>query len=123
VQADVLRDDLPGTHDVTTSSLFLHHLAEAEAVRLLAAMARVAERVVLVQDLRRTRTGYLLAWAGLRLITTSDVARYDGPLSVRAAFTLAEARALAETAGLNDADVRPCWPERFTIRWARPSAA
>jgi 2-polyprenyl-3-methyl-5-hydroxy-6-metoxy-1,4-benzoquinol methylase len=119
VQVDVLRDDLPGTHHVTTCTLFLHHLAEAEATRLLAAMARVADRILLVQDLRRTRMGYVLAWGSLRLITRSDVARYDGPVSVRAAFTVSEARALAHAAGLGAADVRPCWPQRFVIRWAR----
>jgi SAM-dependent methyltransferase len=119
VQLDVLRDPLPGSHHVTTSSLFLHHLAEAEASGLLREMARVTERLLLVQDLRRTRSGYVLAWVALRVLTTSDVARYDGPVSVRAAFTLSEARALAEAAGLADAAVESCWPQRFTIRWAR----
>jgi hypothetical protein len=82
-------------------------------------MARAAERLLLVQDLRRTRLGYILAWATLRVLTTSDVARTDGPTSVRAAFTVAEARRLTERAGLEGAEVSRCWPERFTIRWAR----
>lgn len=119
VEADVLRDELPGSHHLTTSSLFLHHLDEPEAERLLARMAEAAERVLLVQDLRRTRLGYILAWAALRVLTTSDVARSDGPLSVRSAFTVEEARALVTRAGLRGAEVKPCWPERFTIRWAR----
>jgi SAM-dependent methyltransferase len=119
VQVDALRDELPGRHDVTTCSLFLHHLSEVEACRLLRAMAGAAERLLLVQDLRRTRTGYALAAVALRLITTSDVARHDGLVSVRAAFTLSEARSLVDSAGLAGADVRPCWPQRFTIRWAR----
>ncbi len=119
LELDVLRDELPGPAHVTTSSLFLHHLGENEASRLLGRMARTAERLMLVQDLRRTRLGYILAWAALRVLTTSDVARRDGPVSVRAAFTVGEARGLAEAAGLSAAEVRPCWPERFTIRWAR----
>jgi 2-polyprenyl-3-methyl-5-hydroxy-6-metoxy-1,4-benzoquinol methylase len=120
VECDVLKDELPGTHHLTTSSLFLHHLDEAGAVRLLARMAEAAERMLLVQDLRRTRLGYILAWAALRVLTTSDVARRDGPLSVRSAFTIEEARALVRKAGLSGAaEVRPCWPERFTVRWAR----
>jgi 2-polyprenyl-3-methyl-5-hydroxy-6-metoxy-1,4-benzoquinol methylase len=119
LQVDVVRDQLPGTHHVTTCSLFLHHLSEAEARRLLRAMAEAAERLLLVQDLRRTRMGYVLAAATLRVITTSDVARRDGPASVRGAFTLPEARSLADSAGLTGAEVVPCWPQRFTIRWAR----
>ena len=119
VELDVLRDELPGPQHLTTSSLFLHHLEDQDAARLLTRMAALAERFVLVQDLRRTRMGYVLAWAALRVLTTSDVARSDGPASVRAAFTVSEARALAVRAGLASAEVTACWPQRFTIRWAR----
>lgn len=117
---DVLRHGVPGRHDVVCSSLFLHHLDRAESVTLLRAMAQATERVLLVQDLQRTRLGYVFAWVGLRLLTTSEVARNDGPISVQAAYTLEEARGLAAEAGLDGAEVRPCWPERFTIRWVRP---
>jgi SAM-dependent methyltransferase len=117
---DVLRDELPGPCDVACSSLFLHHLTRTETVALLRAMAHVTRHVLLVQDLRRSRLGYAFAWIGLHALTTSDVARFDGPVSVRAAYTLEEARALVADAGLEGAVVHACWPERFTIRWARP---
>jgi len=117
---DVVREELPGPYDVVCSSLFLHHLSRAEAAAVLRAMARASQSVLLVQDLRRSRLGYALAWIGLHVLTTSDVARFDGPLSVQAAYTLEEARALVGEAGLDGAEVRACWPERFTIRWARP---
>ncbi len=120
LSVDVLREEIPGPHDVVCSSLFLHHLSRAEAVSLLRAMALVSQRVLLVQDLRRSRLGYAFAWIGLHVLTTSDVARFDGPVSVRAAYTLKEARALAADAGLEGAVVGACWPERLTIRWARP---
>jgi hypothetical protein len=83
-------------------------------------MADATAHKVLVQDLRRTRLGEALAWTTLRVVTTSSVARSDGPTSVRAAFTLAEAADLCRDAGLVDASVRRCWPQRFTIRWRRP---
>ncbi|HET9948357.1 MAG TPA: methyltransferase domain-containing protein [Longimicrobiales bacterium] len=118
-RVDVLRDPLPGSHDVVTCSLFLHHLGEREAAGLLRAMAERAEHVLLVQDLRRSRLGYVLAWATLRVITRSDVARSDGPVSVRAAFTPEEAEALAREAGLEEAVVRRCWPQRWRLRWER----
>lgn len=116
---DVLEDRLPGSFHIVTSSLFLHHLERDSAVALLRAMASVTERVLLVQDLRRSRLGYVLAWLGLMALTRSDVARRDGLVSVRAAFTLPEARALTREAGLRNALVRPCWPQRFALRWAR----
>jgi hypothetical protein len=45
------------------------------------------------------------------------VARVDGPLSVRAARTPAEYRALAARAGLPQASVRRVWPERVLLEW------
>lgn len=113
---DVTTDPLPGGFDIATCSLFLHHLDESDAARLLSAMAEAA-RVVLVQDLRRTRAGLVLAWLGVRLLSRSPVARVDGSRSVRAAFSLDEAAGLARRAGLEGASVRRAWPQRFTIRW------
>ncbi|MEX2048616.1 MAG: methyltransferase domain-containing protein [Gemmatimonadota bacterium] len=117
---DALRDELPAGYHLVCSSLFLHHLERDDAVRLLERMADATTHKVLIQDLRRTRLGEALARTTLRVVTTSSVARSDGPKSVRAAFTIAEAAELCRDAGLVDADVRRCWPQRFTIRWRRP---
>lgn len=118
-QLDVTSDPLPRGQDLVLCTLFLHHLSEEEAARLLVAMAAACSGVLLVQDLRRTLLGFALAWLGLHTLTSSQVARADGLTSVRAAFDLAEARALVHAAGLAGAEVRPCWPQRFTLRWAR----
>jgi len=118
-ELDVLADELPGRYDVVTSALFLHHLSEEAAVALLRAMAAAAEHVLLVQDLRRTLAGYLVAWVGLHTLTRSDVARTDGLVSVCAAFTAREAAELARTAGLVGAVTQRCWPQRFLLRWRR----
>ena len=102
-------------------SLFLHHLDEEPAAQLLRVMAAAARRLVLVNDLRRGWDGLLLAhFAGLCL-TRSPVVRVDAVRSVRAAFTLAEARRLAATAGLAGASVSRRWPARFLLTWQRPA--
>jgi 2-polyprenyl-3-methyl-5-hydroxy-6-metoxy-1,4-benzoquinol methylase len=116
---DALATPFPDGYDLITSSLFLHHLTEAEAVTLLRAKARAAEHV-LVQDLRRTRLGWALAVLTLNTVARSDVARVDGLRSVAGAFTLEEAESLARAAGLEGATVRRCWPQRFTLSWRRP---
>jgi 2-polyprenyl-3-methyl-5-hydroxy-6-metoxy-1,4-benzoquinol methylase len=116
IEKDVLSEELPGGYDLVCSSLFHHHLSRAEAVDLLRGMA-TAGNSVLVQDLLRSTVGYLLAWSGLRLLSRSKVTRVDGPLSVRAAFTLSEIRATAVEAGLAGAVIRRGWPERFILRW------
>ncbi len=126
-QADALADpwpegpeaSSPEGYDVVLCSLFLHHLDDHDAERLLALMARRARRLVLVNDLIRSPLGYALAWAGTRLLSRSPVVHIDGPLSVRGAFRLAEVAAMAERAGLAGAELRRCWPERYLLRWSR----
>lgn len=117
-ECDVLTDGLPGDYDAVICSLFLHHLDRPEAVALLSHM-RSAARLVLVCDLRRSRLGYVLAWSGARLLSRSRVVHVDGPLSVRGAWTIAEARELADEAGLAGARFTRHWPQRFLLHGRR----
>ena len=52
---NALRDPIPEGYDVIACSLFLHHLDEADAILLLQKMGAAARRLVLVNDLERTR--------------------------------------------------------------------
>lgn len=116
---DVSGDGVPAGYDAVISSLFLHHLPTPQATRVLAAMGAAASHLVAVNDLLRSPLAYALAWAGTRALAASPVVRTDGPLSVRAAFTLGEARGLAADAGLDGAVVRWRWPFRFLLTWRR----
>ncbi|MCP9800788.1 methyltransferase domain-containing protein [Synechococcus sp. RedBA-s] len=126
-RADALVDPLPSGpdgaapdgYDVVLTSLFLHHLDNADAELLLALMTRRAHQLVLVNDLIRSPLGYGLAWAGTRLLSRSWVVHTDGPLSVQGAFQLAEVAAMTERAGLQGARLQRCWPERYLLSWCR----
>ena len=117
---DALRDPLPTGFDVVTCSLFLHHLSEDDAVGLFANMKGAAGTMVLVNDLLRSRFNYCAVWAACRVLTGSRVVWFDGPASVRSAFTPAEALAIAERAGLHSATARSKFPSRFLLSWSRP---
>jgi 2-polyprenyl-3-methyl-5-hydroxy-6-metoxy-1,4-benzoquinol methylase len=116
-ECDALSDTLPDDYDLVTCSLFLHHLDEGPAVELLRRMGHAARRLVLVNDLRRSRSGLLLAYLGTRLLSASPVVHRDGPLSVAAAYTPAEALDLAQRAGLTGARVARRWPCRYLLSW------
>ena len=118
--ADAANSSLPNGYDVAMCSLFLHHLTNDEAESFLRKMAAAACQLVLVNDLRRSMTGLALAYVGTRLLSRSPVVHIDGALSVRAAFTLAEVRELAERAGLRGAIVMRQWPYRYLLTWRRP---
>lgn len=119
--ADVLGEGLPPEYGVVMCSLFMHHLEEDDARTMLMRMAEAAQRMVLVNDLVRSRFGYLLAYFGTRLLSRSRIVHYDGPLSVRSAFTVAEAQQLAEQAGLTGAQFTRHWPQRFLLAWNKPT--
>lgn len=119
-RADALADPPPSDrYDVVLSSLFLHHLEDHDAERLLALMAQRAGHLVLVNDLIRSSLGYGLAWAGTRLLSRSWIVHTDGPLSVQGAFQIAEVASMAERAGLHGAQLKRCWPERYLLSWTR----
>jgi 2-polyprenyl-3-methyl-5-hydroxy-6-metoxy-1,4-benzoquinol methylase len=120
LELNVLEDPIPAGYDALTTSLFLHHLDEADVVRLLQRMAEAAGRMVLVADLLRSTTSYAVAWLGTRVLSTSPIVRTDGPLSVRAAFTIPEVRGLCERAGLAHAIIERRLPCRFLLTWMRP---
>ncbi len=107
--------------DAAVCSLFLHHLDEDQAVRLLLALAGPPSepRLVLVNDLTRSLVGLALAHVATRLLSTSGVVHVDGPRSVEGAFTPSEALALAQRAGLRGATVARRWPCRWLLTWRR----
>lgn len=116
---DALAAPIPEGYDVLVCSLFLHHLDEDDAVLLLRRMAAAANRLVLVDDLARSRVGCWLAWIACYTLSRSRVVRYDGPVSAAAAFTPAEALDLARRAGLGGVTIRRHWPQRFLLSWCR----
>lgn len=110
---------LPGTYDVVMTSLFLHHLPEEDAVTVLRRMKAAAARRVIVCDLARSRLNRLLVSIACHALSRSPIVYFDGPASVRSAFTRAEAHQLAAAAGMESAAVAPLYPCRWLMTWKR----
>lgn len=119
--ADGLRLPFPAaSFDVATCSLALHHFAPADAVALLRELARVARIGVVVNDLVRSRLGYLGARLLGPLLSANPLTRHDGPLSVRRAYTRAELVALMREAGLVHVVLGPDLGYRVALRGELP---
>jgi SAM-dependent methyltransferase len=100
LQCDARALPLPdGGVDIVTCTLALHHFDPPDAIVLLRELRRAARLAVLILDLRRCWPAYLGARA-LALGPWHAMARHDGPLSVRRAYTPAEIGALLARAGL-----------------------
>ena len=105
--------------DIVTSTLFLHHLPEDVALAALAEMKRVARHGVIVADLIRNRRPY--AWITLFTLFASTMVKHDARASVAHAFTMEEAKSLADRAGMGDAAFRATFGHRFLMMWHRRS--
>ncbi len=117
---NVLHDDLPDDYDIVMCSLFLHHLDEDDAIRLLGRMAAAARQLVLVNDLVRNRGGLVVVAAAARLFTRSPVVWTDASRSMRAAFTVSELHDLARSAGMHGGRLTRHWFCRMLLEWSRP---
>jgi ubiquinone/menaquinone biosynthesis C-methylase UbiE len=115
VRGDALRYEPGETFDLVHCSLALHHFSNEDAVRLLQRCSELSTRWVLVSDLERhpltTAAVYLLT----ALVYRDPMAVHDGRLSIRRAFSWAEMRELAETAGWENFGHRRCLICRQTI--------
>lgn len=103
--------------DVVMCSQLLHHFAEEDAARVLRELDRVARRVVIVSDLRRSwiaATGFWLVSFPLRF---HRVTRHDGVVSVLRGFTPRELRDLVGDAVATDPTVTRWLGFRLTARW------
>lgn len=96
--------------DVVTAALFLHHLSDADAARLLQTMQRLARHGIIVNDLRRHPAAYYAIYGIGHLLPVSPMFRHDGPVSVLRGFRRDDLERLAQQAGL------PHW--RLSRHWA-----
>lgn len=114
VRALPLKDGAVG---VAHSSLLLHHLDPADAVRALSEMRRVARRGVVVNDLRRSRIAFAMTAVPILALARARSTRHDGLLSARRAYTLAELDDLAAEAGLRPVARTVAWWPRVTTTY------
>jgi ubiquinone/menaquinone biosynthesis C-methylase UbiE len=105
-----------GSFDVAHTSLVLHHMTPEEAVVLLREMARVARMGVVVNDLDRSRLGWIGAWLIGHLLTGNRYTRQDAPLSVLRSYRADEMKELLRTAGLTPVRTeRRAFGQRYAI--------
>ena len=106
--------------DIVINSLFMHHFDENSVIELLKRSASLSKVAVIADDLHRTTMGWLLAKVGCWILSRSPVVHFDGPQSVRAAFTIPEILSLANRSGLDGVRLSKHWPERYTLIWEKP---
>lgn len=116
VQADGLR--LPfsdGAFDYAIQSLTLHHFDDADAIRILREMGRVARRGIFVIDLHRSPLAYFLYTTVGKLFLHTRLLREDGALSILKSWKRDELEGLGREAALSDVKVEEHFPARLVL--------
>ncbi|MGA8940967.1 MAG: methyltransferase domain-containing protein [Acidobacteriaceae bacterium] len=92
--------------DIVLSSLFTHHLEEAEIVRFLAWSEAVAEHGWFVNDLCREATPHKLFGMLAKVMQWHRFVQHDGPVSFRRSFREDDWERMAIEAGISVGDLR-----------------
>lgn len=109
--------------DVVVSSLFAHHLDDAQLVRFLGWMERRARFGWLINDLQRHPVAYGIALWTPRLLRMSPLVQHDAALSVARSFEQADWERLLGKAGPGPgaATIQRRFPFRFAISRIKPA--
>jgi 2-polyprenyl-3-methyl-5-hydroxy-6-metoxy-1,4-benzoquinol methylase len=113
----------PGSADIITAALVLHHVPTHRLADTLETLARAARLGVVINDLHRHR----LAWLGIRLIThlfsQNRLIRHDAPLSVQRGFRPADFESLRTRPALAELhyDWRPLFRYLVLVPPAHPT--
>ncbi|MGH9589956.1 MAG: methyltransferase domain-containing protein [Terracidiphilus sp.] len=104
------------------SSLFTHHLAEADVIRFLRWMELHAVLGWFVNDLSRHPTPYYIFCAFSRAMKFHPYVQHDGPVSIARSFVHEDWQRMCTGAGLKERDVtiRGFTPGRLCVGRRKP---
>ena len=109
--------------DYAMCSLFTHHFSNANVIKILQELGRVAARRVFVIDLHRNPVPYYFYTTIGKLFLHNRLIREDGALSILRSFTPPELESLAERAGLEGIKLTRSFPYRLVLSATPPRAA
>ncbi len=116
ILADVTGDSLkPNQFDIVFSSLFTHHFDDEEWVKVVLKMLDCSKRAVIITDLHRHWVLYYAVIFIANVFTSSKMACYDGPLSVRRSFKHAELIELLKKAKIFNYKITWKWAFRWEV--------
>ncbi len=107
-----------GSIDVVTCSQVLHHFDGPEADALLQELTRVAKRLVVVSDLRRSWLAVSLLWLASFPLGFHPVSRHDGIVSILRGYTASELGDIVRRAVDRTPAVRNRLGWRITAAWS-----
>ena len=97
--ADILDYTAAKPFDIVLCNSMVHRFDEIDAIRLLRRCRELAEKAVMVTDLRRSRLTQAAVFAATQTVYRDPMTRHDARLAAERAFSFGELHKLAISAG------------------------
>lgn len=116
ILSDVMSEQLNNNQfDIVISSLFTHHFADENWIRLIQKMASCASEYVVINDLHR----HWFAYHSIGLLTSvfskSEMVKHDSKLSVLRSFKRKELETLLKKGGVKNFSIKWMWAFRWQV--------
>jgi ubiquinone/menaquinone biosynthesis C-methylase UbiE len=115
LQADLFKDPLPEKQDYVICNLFCHHTSDEEMINLLKHMKNIATKGIVINDLHRHPLAYYSIKFLTKLMSSSPMVNFDGPVSVLRGFHRNELENLLIAAGIKDYEISWKWAFRYLV--------
>jgi len=117
IASDIFSLQLAKPADIIVSSLFTHHLTEADITRFITWMDASARIGWFINDLSRASVPYSLFKTFARVANLHPFVQHDGPVSIARAFVPNDWRRMCAAAGLAESDIsiRAFAPARLCV--------
>jgi ubiquinone/menaquinone biosynthesis C-methylase UbiE len=116
ILADVMSEQLISNQfDIVISSLFTHHFADDNWIRLIQKMADCAAEYVVINDLHRHWFAYHSIGVLTSVFSKSEMVKHDSKLSVLRSFKREELENLLKKAGFKTFSIKWMWAFRWQV--------
>ncbi len=103
-------------YDFTFSNHFLHHFSDDQVGEILKKISRLTKRVLLMNDLCRSKATYIAYRLFSVLFLHNSFAAYDGSVSIRRGFTQKEMIDIVSASGIADTvEIEKVFPGRIIV--------
>ena len=106
-------DTTEGKLDIITTTLTMHHFTDEEILVFLKRFGELSLLGWVVNDLHRSRIASVLFRGFSRIFMKTHIARYDGEVSIKRAFTKQELTTFASQLGLTEYKIGWRWAFRY----------
>ena len=101
--------------DIIICTLFTHHFHENDLTRIFKQFKGQAKLGVVINDLHRHWLAYYSIKLLTQLFSKSEMVKYDGPLSVKRAFTRNELKSILQNAEISSYQLAWKWAFRWQL--------